>query len=257
MDQVYLPKNRPSMPTGSYVILKSIDNLTPNKINLTFHGIKYLEPIKLEILNRIIKVIKQNTQDYQNIIITGSFLNKGFSFNDIDILVISNVQLIPEKLSKILESQIGIPMHILILSNKELLEGLNTDPLYELMLSQCISENKFIYKINKRINYKLLDLHLIKSKIIIDNFDILNGKDKYHLIRNLIAIKLFLENRKLSSKIIDDTILKEFKLNNIQELKDNLLDKQSFLIKFKEIYQKLFNNILQGIDNDSKQKQNS
>ncbi|MEK6856029.1 MAG: hypothetical protein AABX66_02620 [Nanoarchaeota archaeon] len=254
MDQVYLPKNRTSLPTGSYVILKPLASLIQKeeKITLNFHGIKKIEPIKLEILDKIIRTIKKNVQNYQNIIITGSFLNKGFNFNDLDILLISDYPISTESLSKTLDTQIGIKMHILSISNKELLEGLNSDPLYELMLSECISERKFIYKTHKNPNYKLLDLHLLNSKVIIDNFDILNGKDKYNLTRNLIAIKLFLENKRLNQKMLTNFIIKEFDLSGINNLKENTLNKNAFLEKFKEIYQKLFNRIIQEVSNDSK-----
>ena len=49
---------------------------------------KVIEPIKLEIIKRIFNIIEDLT-DNENIIITGSFLDKGFHFNDIDVVIIS------------------------------------------------------------------------------------------------------------------------------------------------------------------------
>lgn len=254
MDQVYLPKNRQSLPTGSYVIIKQIDSalVEQEKITLNFYGVRTLEPIKLEIIRMIIKIIKQNVLGYQNIIITGSFLDKGFKFKDIDILIISEEMTSIGVLDKILETQIGIKPHILIISNKELQKGINSDPLYELMLSNCVSEKKFIYKKRQIINWKILDLHLLKSKPLVSNFDILTGTEKYNLTRNLVAIKLFIKNIELNKKILHESIIKEFNLENIDELKENVLDKKHFLKKYKELYERVFNDIMEGINNDSK-----
>jgi hypothetical protein len=133
-----------------------------------------------------------------------------------------------------------------------LLAGLRTDPLYQAMLSRFVSKQRLIFKIKDMPDYKILDLHLIKSQSLIDNFDILTGKEKYSLTRNLIAIKLFLENKKVTNEMIDSEIMRLFKLKTINELKDNIINKLEFLRRFKEIYKKTFNKIMEGIKNESK-----
>ena len=114
------------------------------------------------------------------------------------------------------------------MSNKTLLSGLSTDPLYSLMLSKCVSKNRIILNSKRIIDYKLLDIHLLKSKVLIDNFDILNGEEKYYLILNLFSILRFIRNKKLSKEAVNKDI--ESALNvKIKEIRDNLLEKDSFI----------------------------
>jgi len=256
MDQIYIPKIRYGLNVGEYVIIKPLKEEKPIE-RLYFRNINNIEPMKLEIIKEIIKIIDKNIEN-ENIIITGSFLDKGFNFNDIDIIVITaeigkkekNIDNIKEKIIE----KINIGSHILILNNKILLDGLSKDPLYLLMLSRCISKKRFIYKIKKRVNYKLLDLHLLKSKILINNFDFLNGDEKYYSLRNMIAISFFLENKKINKNSIEKEIKRIFSLD-INKIKQNLINKQDFIKKYKLIYNGVYKKILSGIKNDTKQKQ--
>lgn len=252
MDQVYLPKTRIGLEPGEYVVVtplnKKLDQISNKPF---FYNIKGLEPIKIQIINEIFSIIERNIKDYENMIITGSFLEKGFNFNDIDILIITDEKINKKEIKTIILNKSGIDPDILILNNKSLIQGLNTDPLYQMMLSSCISKKRLIYQIKKEINYKLLDLHLLKSKIFIDSFDVLTGREKYYLIRNLFSIKLFMQNKKLSSNIINKEIENEFDLS-INEIKQNMIDKSKFLLKYKKIYSNLFNKIMDGIKNASK-----
>lgn len=256
MDQIYIPKNRNGLAIGNYVIIKSLEEERPKKPmeKLFFYGIIGLEPIKSGIVNEILKIIDRFTNNYDNIIITGSFLEDGFHFNDIDVLIITKYKSNRKIIEGDIERKTGIKAHILFLNNKELLAGLETDPLYRIMLSKSISKKRFVYNTKSRINYKMLDLHLLKSKILIDNFDVLSGDEKYSLIRNVIAIYLYLENNKLSKELVDNKIKKVFNLRDIKELKQNLIDKKDFLKKYKLIYNKTFSKIIKGIENGSKQK---
>ena len=122
-----------------------------------------------------------------------------------------------------------------------------------MMLSKCVSKKRFIYKKRNKINYKILDLHLLKSKTLIDNFDIIDGNEKYYLTRNLISIFLYIKGKKIGKKIVDNEIKKTFNVN-IKEIKQNMLDKDKFLKKYKSVYKKTFNDIMEGIKNGSKQK---
>ena len=266
MDQVYISKNRRGFEIGSYVIIKPLEEgeqiLKKIEEKLYFYNVNYIEPLKVEIINRIMEIIDKNMKDYQNIIITGSFLNKGFNFNDIDIIFVSkekadlkNTKIIGE----IIEEKIKIKIHMIILNNKSLINGLLTDPLYELMLSRCVSKKRLIYKIKyklkNKINYKILDLHLLKSKILIDNFDMLNGNEKYYLIRNMITIFLYLEGKKISNDKVDFEIKKQFSLDT-KEIKQNMIQKNDFLKKYKFIYNKASNKIMAEIKKQTNKKTN-
>jgi len=246
MDQIYIPKNRTNLPTGSYVIINPLQTIKQT-IKPHFYNINSIEPIKLQIIKKIIKIIDKTTEN-NNIIITGSFLDKGFNFNDIDIILINNKKSITNSIKQNIEKTIGIKSHILQISSKELIQGLSTDPLYQMMLSKYISKKRFIYNTKPKIKYKLLDLHLLKSKTLIDNFDILNGNEKYYLTRNLIAISQFLKNKKITKENIDKEIKKIFNINP-ENIKQNLLEKNIFLRRYRKLYSQAFKKIMQNINN--------
>lgn len=253
MDQIYIPKNRVGFGIGNYVLIKSLDReieKTPLK-KIYFYGIKNIESIKLEIINEVFRIIDKSVENYENIIITGSFLEEGFHFNDIDIIVLTentiNFKIIGEEVKK----NTGINGHILVLSSNDMVRGLETDPLYQMMLSRCVIQKRFIYKTKHTLNYHLLDLHLFKSKTLLDNFEVLNGREKYNLVRNLVTIYLYLGKNKVSVVLVDKEIKNIFGVN-VQEIKDNILDEKDFIKKYKLIYNKSFNMILRGIENGSK-----
>ena len=251
MDQVYISKNRSGLSIGSYVVITPLE--TEKVIEKPyFYNIKYIEPIKLEIINKIMKIIDK-IADNENIIITGSFLDKGFNFNDIDIILVGENKLNIKNIERVIENKIGIKIHFILLNNRALIKGLSTDPLYQMMLSKCISKKRFVYRVKHKIDYKILDLHLLKSKMLIDNFDILNGSEKYYLLRNMIAISLYLQNNKINKELVDNEIEQNFK-GSIKEIRENMLDKNKFLKKYKTIYKKIFNKIMKSAKNGSKQK---
>jgi len=247
MDQVYLPKNRVGFGIGNYVVIKSLEEKKPVE-RLYFYGIKSIEPIKLEIIKEVIGIIGQALENYENIIVTGSFLDVGFSFNDIDIVIVAEGKIIIKEIGKDTERKTGIRTHILTLSNKALIKGLETDPLYQMMLSRCVAKKRFIYKTKHKIDYKLLDLHLLKSKTLINNFDILDGNKKYDLVRNMVAIYLYLRGKKISNELVSKEIKRVLNLKNINEIKQNVIGKKDFLKKYKLVYDKAFAKILRGIE---------
>jgi predicted nucleotidyltransferase len=241
MDQIYIPKNREGLEVGSIVVIKPLIEQKP-KTKLYSYNTKSIEPIKIKIINEIMSNITKSIE-CENIIITGSFLNQGFKFNDIDILIITDKKLNASKIKENLERKLQIKTDLLILDNKSLQQGLNTDPLYSNMLSKCISKNRIIYKKQREINYKLLDLHLLKSNLILTNFDNLTGNEKYNLTRNMVSILLFIDQKKLSNEKINEKITQLLKIS-INEIKENLLDKKEFLTKYKQIYNNLYKRIL-------------
>ena len=182
MDQIYLPKNRIGLATGQYVLVSQLNNIIKKEKEFRpfFYNLKDIAPIKLQIIKQIF--INLEALNPENIIITGSFLEQGFHFNDIDIILITKNKPEIREIQKNLESQLKIKIHLLVLNNKSLTEGLSKDPLYEMMLSKCVSKERLIYNAERDIDYKILDYQLLKSKSLIDNFDILNGNEKYYFL---------------------------------------------------------------------------
>ncbi len=252
MDQVYLPKNRNGFNIGDYVILKPLEEKKFIK-KPYFYDVKNIEPIKLEIIKEIISIIDSLATN-ENIIISGSFLDKGFNFRDIDVIIIGEDKVDERYIKNSIENKIKIKTHIISLDNKTLIKGLSTDPLYQLLLSKCIAKKRFVYKLEYRINYKILDLHLLKSKLLIDSFDMLDGNEKYYLVRNIIAISLYLKKKKIDTEKVDKEIRKVFNLKSTNEIKQNILEKDKFLKKYKKIYENTFEKIMQGIKNAKQKK---
>jgi len=248
MDQIYIPKERmPGFELGATVLIKPV--LEKANIRPYYYNVSNLEPIK----NIIIEEIMNYFENFDNVIITGSFLEKGFDFEDIDVLLITERKADTSKLESHFERDFGIKLHIIAIDFKSLLKGLITDPLFQMMLSKFVSGKRVIFRIKRKINYKLLDLHLLESKVLIGNFGFLPGREKYKLIRNSIAIKLFMENESISLETVNSEIDSYFGKETVRNIRENLLDK-SFLNKYKELYDRIFKDILAGIKNDSKQE---
>ena len=256
MDQVYLPKKREGFGIGSHVVITPLEPSRPKKTlpKSFFYNIRVLEPIKLKIIADLFLSIARRVSRYDNIIVTGSFLEPGFRFNDIDILLITDEKINTTDIHKDIDEQLGIKAHIIVLNKKILREGLATDPLYQSMLSTCVAKNRFIYKVVPRIKYRILDLHLLKSKLLVDNFDILDGHEKYYLTRNLIAIAQYLKGKGVDRNQIDTEIKRIFHLNNVDEIKRNILDKGRFLKEYRMLYENTFEIIMEGIRRGSEQK---
>ena len=247
MDQIYLPKNRIGLENGSYVLIKPATLMPKIKSRPCSYNLEFIEPAKLKIINELFGFIDGIVEN-ENIIITGSFLEKGFHFNDIDVIIITNKIY---DVQRILEDKFKTKIHIILISNENFRRGLSTDPLYQMMISTCIAKKRFVYKIKNKINYKMFDLHLLKSKLLLDNFDIFDGNEKYSLVRNMIAINLFLANKKLSKKIVDSEIKKNLGID-ADKIKQNIIEKTAFLKKYKLVYDKTFEIVMNGIKNEQK-----
>lgn len=237
MDQIYLPKSRPpGFAVGSFVEL--IPTLK-EKAPFYTHSLPHVGPIKIQIITEIFNYFEY----VDNVIITGSFLEKGFSFSDIDVIIIDKLKLDKTWEEHFLE-ELGIKVHIICIDRNSLIRGFKTDPLFQMMLSKYISKKRELFKLDYEFNYKLLDLHLHHSQTLIAGFGLLSGKEKYNLTRNLFAIKLFLNKNKVSTEQVDLAIEHAFGKGAVKKLKNNLMEKNSFLLKFKQIYAQTFKTVM-------------
>jgi len=231
MDQIYIPKTRESFQVGTYVVIKPLET-QEQTIKPILYNIDYLEPIKVSIITEIFKNIDKQIKT-ENIIITGSFLDKGFKFNDIDVIIVSNSNISSTRIEEELRKNVGAKFHLIPIDNKTLTKGLSTDPLYISMLSRCVSKKRFIYRYRREVNYKLLDLQLLKSQQLIDNFDFSTGDEKYNYTRNLIAIKLFIENKEITMNNINGEISTLFENDALEDIKNNI-PPEGFLKEYKK-----------------------
>ncbi len=245
MDQIYLPKSRPpGFAVGSLVEL--IPTLK-EKVPFYTHSLPHVEPIKIQIINEIFNYFEH----VDNVIITGSFLEKGFNFSDIDVIIVDEIKANQKWEEHFLE-ELGVKIHIICMDRNSLIKGLRTDPLFQMMLSKYISKKRELFRIGYEFNYKQLDLHLHHSQTLIAGFDSLSGKEKYNLTRNLFAIKLFLDKQKVNIELVDLAIERAFGKSTVEKLKNNLMEKKSFLPRFKSIYAQTLKTIMTQTKHASK-----
>ncbi|MFH1065122.1 MAG: hypothetical protein V1734_01300 [Nanoarchaeota archaeon] len=245
MDQVYLPKNRPSaLGIGEYVTISPA--LQKKQITPYYYNAQNIEPIKAEIIQGIL-----SNADAENIIIAGSFLEKGFNFDDIDIIAINGEG---KAIENYVKAAFGLKAHIINMKYDTLRTGLNTDPLFQMILSRFAAKERILLNIKPQINYKLLDMHLLKSKLLPEQFVHLNGKEKYKLARNMVAIKLFIGGKTATIEKVNKEIERLFGKDAVKSLLENTMEKAPFTAKYKEAYRKVFNAIMDGISH-AKQKQ--
>lgn len=238
MDQVYLPKNRPpAFAIGEYVVLAPA--LQKKQITPYYYNAQHIEPIKADIIQNIL-----SNAEADNIIIAGSFVEKGFNFEDIDIIVVNGES---SAIQDYVEATFGLKAHIISINYDTLKAGLNTDPLFQMLLSRFAAKERILLNIKPQINYKLLDAHLLKSKLLPEQFGHLNGKDKYKLTRNMAAIKLFIEGKAAANTKVDREIEHIFGKGAVKGLLENTIEKAPFVAKYRNTYRKLFNAIMAGI----------
>ena len=254
MDQVYIPKNRYGLSIGSYVVIKPLQEKTITNLKPFFHNVTSLEPVKIRIIEEIFEDISTKA-DYENIIVTGSFLEKGFNFNDIDVLLIAEGDIEKDLIQESIQKRLGVKLHLTVLSSRTLIKGLKTDPLYQSMINNCVSVKRFVYGLSSEIDYKILDLHLMKSKMMCDNFDFLSGNEKYEMLRNMVSIALFIDKKNVSKTNVDMKIDHLFGNDTHKKIKENItINKKEFLSKYKKNYDAIYSKILDGIKDASKQE---
>ncbi len=246
MDQIYVPKIRaPGFEKGVTVAITPLQSKAITEI-YCYH-VQHLEPIKKVMVDEIFSYFEH----VDNVLVAGSFLEEGFEFQDIDTVVLTEKSIDNMVIKTHFKAALGIDIHLICLPLKELLKGIDSDPLFQMLLSRFVAKKRLIVPKNRTIKYKLLDLQLLESKALIDSFDFLNGRKKYKLIRNAVAIACFLDNKSLSASLVDNEIERYFGEASVISIKENTVDAE-FLLKYKLFHKKLLNRILEGVKNEPK-----
>ncbi len=254
MDQIYIPKQRaPGLEAGTLVVIEPALLKAAEKPRLNYYKIVSLPPIKVAIIERIFEYFEQMAE-VDNALVTGSFLEHGFEFGDVDVVAISDKKVDASGIENALSTELGLKVHVIAIGFKTLLKGISTDPLFEMLVSRFVAKRRVIFRVTREIRYKLLDLHLLNSELLIINFYFLTGREKYKFVRNLFAIAIFLDGGKISTETVDSRINRYFGKDAVKNIKENLADK-NFLAKYKKFYAAVFKKIMAGIRDDSKQKQ--
>jgi len=188
-------------------------------------------PKIISIENKIIKVIKNNIQQVDSIILYGSVIQNNYhEYNDIDIMIVTKSKIYKtemEKWNKIKElndilKANGITSDIEIISKENLIKSYKNSPT----LVYQLKDHKIIYgkiKIPKDIEIYKIDLIMKLDWSYVD--DKKDGEEIYSALRNTILVRLLLNG------IIDNTKLKEslydeLGKNLIEKLKNNKASKE-------------------------------
>ena len=251
MDQIYIPKQRAmGFEVGTAVLIEPALQKVSGKPKLNYYHVERLAPIKIAVIERIFEYFEQ-VANVDNVLVAGSFLEPGFEFQDIDIVVLTEKSVNNTAMKAHFKATLGIDIHLIILPLKELLRGIASDPLFQMLLSRFIAKKRLVVLKSRLIKYKLLDLQLLESKALIDGFDFLNGREKYKLTRNAVAIACFLDNKPLNSCFIDKEIERHFGEASVISIKENNISPE-FLLNYKLFHKKLFKRILEGVKNEPK-----
>jgi len=241
-NQIYLQKNEAGFGPGETVVISPITDIIDQELPIFEYNIK-LSSLKKEIVKKIFKII-DDLGSYGNILITGSFLDEGFNFEDMDIVII-DPKINKEKVENSIK-EMGILPHLILIDSKSFDRGIKKEPLFRLMVDRFVSIKRTIFREEKDINYRLLDANLFHSKNLIDAYEILSIKERKKLLRDFISIKLFAED-------------KEVTLNNVKKEADNLFGKDvikelfyygnneaktKFISKFKKEFNVLQNKVM-------------
>lgn len=247
-NQIYLQKNEGvDFEPGKSVIITPLDGIISQEPSLFEYNVK-LGNLKKQIVRAIFKSV-ESSGDYDNILITGSFLDEGFNFEDIDIVILNPKSIDKSHLKESIENGIGVEPHIILIGSESFNKGIKRDPLFSLMVAKYVSRNRAIFRKDKEINYKLLDIYLLRNKNLIDGYDLFNIKQRKKLLRDFMSIKLFSENKEITQKRIEKETESIFGKAIIESLfyYGNNEEKEKFIRKLKREYDKLERKILENV----------
>ena len=246
-NQIYLQKNEGiGFEPGKSVVISPLEDIIVKEPEIFEYKVK-LESLKREIVKLVFKIVDRYGY-YDNIIITGSFLEEGFNFEDIDIIIINPKSIEKDRLKDSIEQNTGINPHLILIDSESFNKGIKRDPLFMLMVDRYVSSKRTIFRKDRELNYRLLDIHLLKNKNLIDGYDLFSIKQRKKLLRDFISIKLFSENREVTIKNIEKETNRLFGKDIIENLfyYGNNEEKHEFIAKLKKEFNKLEKYILKN-----------
>ncbi|HLC96622.1 MAG TPA: hypothetical protein VJH97_04830 [Candidatus Nanoarchaeia archaeon] len=243
-NQIYLQKDEMGFEPGTAVLLQPVLETMSREIEPFQYNVA-VDKIKKEVIKKIFKII-DSAGASKNILITGSFLEKGFTFEDIDIIVIDPLITDKKTLKDQIRETLGVTPHLIFIDLQILLKGIKQDPLFSLMVDRFVCKERIIFRKDKSINYKLLDVYLLKNKNLIEAFDLFTIKQRKKVIRDFVSIKLFSEDKELTAKSVEKETDRLFGKDLIDKLAAYAGEesKRRFLARFKKEYRELENKLL-------------
>ena len=245
-NQIYLQKNELGFEPGRVVLITSLQEAVLQKPLIFEHNIK-LSGLKRKIVEDIFSFLNKKSMA-ENIIVSGSFINEGYNFGDVDIILLTEQRIEEKVLEKELESKIEIKVHLIIMPKESFTRGLKRDPLFRLMAERFVSSKKIAITKDIEINYRLLDAHLAREKNLVDGFELLSIKQRLKMLRSIVAIKLFVEKKEICYRNIDKETERLFGKELLEKLfyYGSMELKKKFISKLEKEFEKIQEKVIQN-----------
>ena len=216
-NQIYVPKSMENLiEAGDEVEIR----LIKKHIKLYYsNGLKNLSAFKESLIRGIFSFLNEKF-DIDAVFIVGSFLTEKISYNDIDIVILTEKnEDLEESVYNGLIEKFDLKFHILAIKEKRFWRLSGICPLTRAMFSNFIC-NKPI----KIPDKKFVDKNHIKFLLMMphDLLEIrLNSRSFFDSIRRLITIERFLKDKSLDIAAINDEIEKLMKERLYKKTKNN------------------------------------
>lgn len=247
-NQIYLQKNEGiGFEPGKSVVISPLEHVIVKEPSIFEYNVK-LGSLKKEIIKMVFKMIDSEGY-YDNLLITGSFLDEGFQFEDLDVVIINPRHIQKDRLKESIKQRTGIEPHLILMDAESFARGIKRDPLFRLMVDRYVSARRTLFKKGRELNYKLLDVYLLRNKNLIDGYDLFSIKQRKKLLRDFVSIKLFSENKEVTIRNIEKEINILFGKDIIEDLfcYGNNEEKHKFIMKLKKEFNKLESRILKNV----------
>ncbi len=232
--------------------LKEMISMDPE---LLLNKLKYNQKA-ISIENNIKKIITGEVKDVDSIILVGSAIQTNYSkYKDIDVLVITKKKIYKKLIDKYRKTKelkeklnkLGIITDIQIYDKKTIEKSYPHSP----SLIYQLKDKKVIYG---QINLpKKIELYNIDLRMKLDWSDIQdtepNGNEIYHAIRNVILVRLLLnnivDNKKLRESLNDE--LGKLLIEKLKNNKESSIERRNALVYLKNLTEKTENEIKGGL----------
>jgi len=234
-NQIYVPKDMEnSIEVGDEVEVR----LVRKCVRLHYSkGLKKLSEFKENLIKEIFYFLNE-VANFDLVFVVGSFLTEKISYNDIDIVLITQKkENIEESIYNKLIEKFNLRFHIISIEEKKFYHLLKICPLTKAMFSKFIC-NKIITIEDERLidkNHLKFLLMMPEDLLVIK----LNSRTFFDNLRRLITIERFLKNESLDivlineelKKLISNSLYSKIKYN--EEIENNSIDFLKRIIKAK------------------------
>ncbi|MBS3099803.1 hypothetical protein J4463_01130 [Candidatus Pacearchaeota archaeon] len=200
-NQIYIPKEFENhFEVGDLVQVELLEKNT----KLYYSKKIELSSFKKRIIQEIFSCLN-NLKSISQIFVFGSFITKKADYNDIDLIIISDI-ITEKQVYTLLLEKLELKFHILMIPESKLKELEKICPLTRSMLYYSISNKPFFLEKERVIDKNHINFLLMMPEDILKlNVD---GKTIYNALRRLETIENFLNNKEENPRKIEKDVEK-------------------------------------------------